>query len=767
MEGQWGHEHNGNVNAGLDLGIGSPGEYSLMLQDLSVDLDGLLGLGENTNMGNNGDASTTAAEQDNSNDNERRADWRRRRHNRDQVHQLEIVFRENQHPDEKERAELARRLGITGKQVKFWFQNRRSSLKTQGQRKETNELREENESLKAERLALMSAIEDSRCLTCRGRMVQAGGTGRQQLLLENARLREEIQKTNAFIQTASGGTAPELMTSAMPSCSAGPANVDHAGKGKAPATDHAHPPAPSHGGLTVPDNVGFARSQRDMLADLAAGASQEFKTLVCSGTPMWMPSPDGQVEVLNLQTYIDTIFPTSMFVPYRVGVVVDGTRKTGDVQCIAGDLVGVLMNAVAWSRMFPGIVASASASVIVPPNGASRHEMAILMDAELRLLSPRVPLRKVKFIRQCRYVAADTWAVVDVSIDGILGHPGGGMPPTWTASRFLPSGCLIQGRSNSCSKVTWIVNMEHEETTVSPKYHPLLRSGQALGACRWLASLERQCQYLGKIHSFRNTADMMPNGRKVNIYEAAHQMTRSFYEAMCGQSSQPRASFVDWSGGCGVGVERFEVVARVVTYSVGNGAPREQAGAIVLSARAAVWLPGIPPQQVFYYLCDLNRRGEWDSLANDAPVHQEGCFETAKLPGNNVYVHRTMANGNLILQETCADTTCMVLAYAVMDEQAMQHALNNGGTASLPLLPSGVVILPDGASPVPAVCSSSSAISLTSNTGSLVSVMYQTLLNGQEPEETSLEAIDNAGNLLCRVIKNIKDAVHASKVITA
>jgi homeobox-leucine zipper protein len=47
--------------------------------------------------------------------------------------------------------------------------------------------------------------------------------------------------------------------------------------------------------------------------------------------------------------------------------------------------------------------------------------------------------------------------------------------------------------------------MEHEETTVSPKYHPLLRSGQALGACRWLASLERQCQYLDAMHTARNT----------------------------------------------------------------------------------------------------------------------------------------------------------------------------------------------------------------------------------------------------------------------
>jgi cell division protein ZapA (FtsZ GTPase activity inhibitor) len=83
-------------------------------------------------------------------------------------------------------------------------------LQIQGQRKETNELREENESLKAERLALMAAIEDSRCLTCSGRMVQAGETARQQLLLENTRLREEIQKTNAFLQTVSMGTTPRL-----------------------------------------------------------------------------------------------------------------------------------------------------------------------------------------------------------------------------------------------------------------------------------------------------------------------------------------------------------------------------------------------------------------------------------------------------------------------------------------------------------------------------------------------------------------------------
>jgi homeobox-leucine zipper protein len=42
--------------------------------------------------------------------------------------------------------------------------------------------------------------------------------------------------------------------------------------------------------------------------------------------------------------------------------------------------------------------------------------------------------------------------------------------------------------------------MEYEETSVSPLYHPLISSGQALGASRWLASLQRQCEYLAIVH---------------------------------------------------------------------------------------------------------------------------------------------------------------------------------------------------------------------------------------------------------------------------
>lgn len=42
---------------------------------------------------------------------------------------LVSVFKECPHPDEKQRLELSRRLCLETRQVKFWFQNRRTQMK--------------------------------------------------------------------------------------------------------------------------------------------------------------------------------------------------------------------------------------------------------------------------------------------------------------------------------------------------------------------------------------------------------------------------------------------------------------------------------------------------------------------------------------------------------------------------------------------------------------------------------------------------------------
>ncbi|VFQ75676.1 unnamed protein product [Cuscuta campestris] len=48
------------------------------------------------------------------------------RHTPQQIQELEALFKECPHPDEKQRLELSKRLSLDIRQVKFWFQNRRT-----------------------------------------------------------------------------------------------------------------------------------------------------------------------------------------------------------------------------------------------------------------------------------------------------------------------------------------------------------------------------------------------------------------------------------------------------------------------------------------------------------------------------------------------------------------------------------------------------------------------------------------------------------------
>ena len=44
-------------------------------------------------------------------------------------------------------------------------------------------------------------------------------------------------------------------------------------------------------------------------------------------------------------------------------------------------------------------------------------------------------------------------------------------------------------------QVTWIEHIEYDENCIHQLYRPLLRSGNAFGARRWLATLQRECEY--------------------------------------------------------------------------------------------------------------------------------------------------------------------------------------------------------------------------------------------------------------------------------
>uniref|UniRef100_A0A6N2KR81 Homeobox domain-containing protein n=1 Tax=Salix viminalis TaxID=40686 RepID=A0A6N2KR81_SALVM len=49
------------------------------------------------------------------------------RHTEHQIQQMEAMFKECPHPDDNQRRRLSHELGLHPRQVKFWFQNRRTA----------------------------------------------------------------------------------------------------------------------------------------------------------------------------------------------------------------------------------------------------------------------------------------------------------------------------------------------------------------------------------------------------------------------------------------------------------------------------------------------------------------------------------------------------------------------------------------------------------------------------------------------------------------
>ncbi|XP_048574304.1 homeobox-leucine zipper protein ROC4-like [Triticum urartu] len=196
MDEEW-PQHNSVVLNDLDPFMTS--EHNHLLQhDHGDETYGLLGATANVGMIDN--TNVVAGNQGNNNGetySQQRMETRRTNYHRlrrEQIQQLESVFREIPYPDEKLRKTLSERLGMSAQQVKLWFQNHRNNSKGKTQRRETNTLQLVNQMLKSDRQAIMSAMENSTCLKCRGAVVRTQDTSeRQRLFKENMKLKEELR----------------------------------------------------------------------------------------------------------------------------------------------------------------------------------------------------------------------------------------------------------------------------------------------------------------------------------------------------------------------------------------------------------------------------------------------------------------------------------------------------------------------------------------------------------------------------------------------
>ncbi|XP_066393796.1 homeobox-leucine zipper protein ROC6-like isoform X2 [Miscanthus floridulus] len=611
----------------------------------------------------------------------------------------------------------------------------------------------ETAALTAENMSLRKAILTNSCFTCGGAMVPAElPAENRRLLMENMRLRVECIRATALLN--------QILRSAPPA------------ERRPPAVVACRPVL----------SVGEGASKADRAARLrrhAEAAMDQFLLLATKGEPLWLPTPDGE-ELSYLGYQKKATLPVHHgFCPD--GFIMEATRETGMVRAFVADLIVMLTDAKRWSEMFPGIVAGVTANGAI--SGGVLGSRIQLMNAELWVQSPRLLNRSINFLRYNKRVAEGQWAVMNVSVDGILGPLGSRTADAAavannTGCRLLPSGCLIEDMGNGYCKITWVVHAEYDETAVPTMFRPLLRSGKALGAHRWLASLQRQCEYLAVLHSIQvprgdndNTAAISSMGKR-GILELAQRMMTVFYSAVSGPVTQPSSNLYEWPASAGTGARRTDAAVRMVTW--------KKAGSVadlVLSSSTTVWLPNTPPQLVFQYLCDGQSRGEWDVFANGEAVTELYSVATGHLHGNaasvqysNVMTDGTNSKKVLILQQACTDASCSMVVYAPLEEDFMRAVMDGGDHASVFLMPSGFAILPDGHGRARHAPSSSSAPVGRDNTaGSLLTMACQALLPGSSPSDNHAAdgAFDDVGKLLCHALKKIKAAVKANIVIPA
>lgn len=689
------------------------------------------------------------------------------RHTANQIQELESFFKECPHPDEKQRSELSRRLGLESKQIKFWFQNRRTQMKTQLERHENAILRQENDKLRAENELLKQNMSDPICNNCGGPVVPVPVSyEQQQLRIENARLKDELGRVCALANKFLGRP---LTSSASPVPPFGSNTkfdlaVGRNGYGNLGHTDNTLPMGlDNNGGVMMPlmkpignavgNEVPFDRS---MFVDLALAAMDELIKIAQVESPIWIKSLDGGKEVLNHEEYMRTFPPCIGMKPSNF--VIEATRESGVVLANSLDLVETLMDVNGWVEMFPSLIARAATIDIVSSGmGGTKSGALQMIHAEFQVISPFVRVRQVKFLRLCKQLAEGVWAVADVSVDGNQENLNAQTPVT---CRRLPSGCIIQDMNNGCCKVTWVEHSEYDESAVHRLYRHILNSGMGFGAQRWIAALQRHYECMAMLLSptiLGEDQTVINLGGKKSMLKLARRMVDSFCSGVCASTLHNWGNLV---------VESVSEDVRILTRKIINE-PGEPDG-IVLSVSTSVWLP-VSQQRLFDFLRDEQSRSQWDILSNGGILQEMVQIPKGQGHWNTVSVLRSTAvdanasDNMLILQETWNDVSGSLVVYAPVDVQSVSVVMNGGDSTYVALLPSGFVILPGNSfsNGEPNNCNGNPAkrdCDGNSGGGSFLTVGFQILASNLPSAKLTVESVKTVHNLISCTMQRIKTA---------
>ncbi|OIW20604.1 hypothetical protein TanjilG_16103 [Lupinus angustifolius] len=545
-----------------------------------------------------------------SSDSQRRKKKRYHRHTANQIQRLESMFKECPHPDEKQRMQLSRELGLAPRQIKFWFQNRRTQIKAQHERADNCTLRAENDRIRCENIAYKEALKNMFCPSCGGPPLHEDPyVDEQKLRMDNAQLKEELERVSSIAAKYIGrpiSQLPSIQPIHMSSLDLSMGSFVTQGLSVGPSLDLDL--LPGNGTSSSMQNVPYQPTLSDMdnslMSDIASNAMEELIRLLQTNEPLWMKSSTDGRDVLNIDTY-ERMFPKPNSHSKNPNVRIEASRDSGVVIMNGLTLVDMFMDPNKWMELFPTIVTMARTFEVLSSGIIGGHSGTLqLMYEEMQVLSPLVSTREFYFLRYCQQIEQGLWAIVDVSYD----FPQDNQFVPQFRSHRLPSGCFIQDMPNGYSQVTWVEHVEVEDKTpVHRLYRNLLYSGLAFGAHRWLSNLQRMCERIACLmvsgNSTRDLGSVIPSAEgKRSMMKLAQRMITNFSASISTSCSNR------WTTLSGLN----EIGVRVIVH---NSSHPGQPNGVVLSAATTIWLP-IPPQIVFNFFKDERKRpqNKWMEL---------------------------------------------------------------------------------------------------------------------------------------------------------
>ncbi|XP_051114581.1 homeobox-leucine zipper protein ROC3-like [Andrographis paniculata] len=675
------------------------------------------------------------------------------RHTARQIQEMEAMFKENPHPDDKQRQRLSQELGLKPRQVKFWFQNRRTQTKAQQDRQDNVVLRAENENMKKENYRLQVALRNISCPNCGGpAMLGEMGYDEQQLRIENARLKEELDRVCCLVAPYADRPPNPLLESSL--------DLDMAAYSAGKVLDHQDPvtSCPNSNDQMMPlpflpENSQFPganeclimEEEKTVALELAASAMAELIKMQHTGEPLWIPIDDGSgrpAEMLNIDEY-SRMFSNVLKLQAEVGLRTEASRDTAVVIMNSITLADAFMDANKWMELFPCIISRARTLQVVHQNASGQADgCLLLMFAEVQFLSPLVATREAHFLRYCRHNADEgSWAIVDFPLDGLHAAV---YPPSFPYYHRRPSGCIIQDMPNGYSRVTWIEHAEVEDGPIHHVFHHLVTSGAAFGARRWLAILRRQCESLASLMA-RSISDLgvipSPEARR-NLMNLAERMMMTFcgnISASSGQSWMALSHCDD------------DDTVRITTR---KAIDPSQPNGLILSAVSTTWLP-YQHARVFDFLRDEKRRVQLEVLSTGNSLQEVAHIANGSHPGNCISLLRINVSSNssqtveLVLQESSSDESGSMVVYSTINVDALQLAMNGEDPSCIPLLPLGFIVVP---SPKPAA-------DHPAHSGSLLTVGLQVLASTSPTAKLNISSVAAINQHLSSTVKQIGAAL--------